>query len=694
MLTAIPSAEANRLAALASYGILDTEPEDDFDSIAQIAAHVCEAPLSQINFLTDEWQWSKASHGGLGWQTLPRHLTFCSYAIKHPSEVLIVPDTRADARFQQLPQVTGEANLQFYAGVALVDDEGYVLGTLCVADHEPRQLSEKQAGLLKSLARQVVSLLQLRRNRMRLEKAGQRLHTLNTEMQDRNQMLKTVVDTCAVGLVLWQAIREQGRIVDFRFDFTNPQNAYIVGLSQEHMTGRLLKSPQADTLPRFFFERLVEVVETRRAQRFYQHYLRADQRLVWGDVTLTPCGDGVLLTCQDITNLKETEEQLRQSTADLNRLVAERTAEIYQLSALQHAILHYAGMAIVSTNALGQIETVNPAAERLVGYQSHELMGRCCHDMLHPVLLDQQFDEQETYYEELINNPIQGKNSECCLKTKDGREVPVLLTSTAILDELGDVSGYVHIAIDITRQKEVERVLQQSLQREQDLNRMKSQFVRTASHEFRTPLATIQSSVELIKLYLEKPLAESAVPIQRHVAIIEKQIVNYSELLSDVLTMGRVEAGRIAFNPKPVQLLALVSDVISMHYTDRADGRTVDVEVVGTPYELSLDTTLIKHVLVNLLSNAMKFSAHNPQLRITFGEEALTADVIDQGIGIPADDMAQLFESFFRARNTINIQGSGLGLVIAREFVMLHGGDLQIRSQEGVGTTSTITLPL
>lgn len=249
------------------------------------------------------------------------------------------------------------------------------------------------------------------------------------------------------------------------------------------------------------------------------------------------------------------------------------------------------------------------------------------------------------------------------------------------------------MATDITAQKQIELLLQQSLEREQELNKLKSKFVTTASHEFRTPLATIQSSVELVKLYLEQPREAAQPVIQRHLASIENQILNVSDMLSDMLNVARIEAGKIDYTPQLINIGQLIHDVIHTHFTERQDKRTVRVTVNGQPRLAYLDKKLMTHVLANLLSNAFKFSTENPELHVDFGQKQLVLTVADKGIGIPASELPQLFNTFFRASNAVTIQGSGLGLVIARQFVEFHGGSLTIGSEENRGTHCTITLP-
>lgn len=261
-------------------------------------------------------------------------------------------------------------------------------------------------------------------------------------------------------------------------------------------------------------------------------------------------------------------------------------------------------------------------------------------------------------------------------------------------DEQGNPYRYIGIVTDITSQKEKEAILQQAIEREQELNKLKSQFVSTASHEFRTPLMTIQSSADLIGLYLDRPEASAKLAIQDQLSIIEDEIRSFSALLSDILTISRIDSGKVGFHPAWINVQALCQQVIDTHFNYQAHERMIQLLTIGTPSPVFIDDKLMTHVLINLLSNAFKFSQNNPMLSLTFQTGELIIQVQDDGIGIPAADLPLLFQAFFRASNTTAIQGTGLGLVITRQFVELHGGTLAVQSQEGKGSTFTVVLPI
>lgn len=158
----LPKNEEERLRALRRYKILDTQPEDRFDELTELAAIICEVPISLMSLIDADRQWFK-SKVGLEMQETPRAQAFCTHAIMQP-DMFVVPDASKDERFAQNPLVTGETHIRFYAGAPLVASDGHVLGTMCVIDREPRELTEKQLNALRILSRQVVYHMEMRSN--------------------------------------------------------------------------------------------------------------------------------------------------------------------------------------------------------------------------------------------------------------------------------------------------------------------------------------------------------------------------------------------------------------------------------------------------------------------------------------------------------------------------------------------------
>ncbi len=178
----IPDNEDERLKALHEYSILETLPERDFDDITKIASEICQTPISLISLIDSDRQWFK-SNRGIATRSTPRDYSFCAHAINSPNSILTVKDAREDERFANNPLVNGEPNVIFYAGVPLINGDGFSLGTLCVIDNKPRELTESQLDSLRALANQVVKLLGLKKAAKQLEETQREIHSRNMELE-------------------------------------------------------------------------------------------------------------------------------------------------------------------------------------------------------------------------------------------------------------------------------------------------------------------------------------------------------------------------------------------------------------------------------------------------------------------------------------------------------------------------------
>jgi len=187
------TAEQARLEALRQYGIMDTPPEEEFENITSLASRICGTPISLITLLDDKRQWFKASIG-IEVKETPIEYAFCAHAIKNPSELTVVPDSRKDKRFASNPFVTGEPHIVFYAGMPLVDEDGHALGSLCVLDVQEQTLAPFQLTALKQLATQVVALLQLKKKARELEQLVATLQQRNKDLEEELQDVKRIIE--------------------------------------------------------------------------------------------------------------------------------------------------------------------------------------------------------------------------------------------------------------------------------------------------------------------------------------------------------------------------------------------------------------------------------------------------------------------------------------------------------------------
>jgi len=288
----------------------------------------------------------------------------------------------------------------------------------------------------------------------------------------------------------------------------------------------------------------------------------------------------------------------------------------------------------------------------------------------------------------------QGENysSELHLHKKDGTPIWVFADSRAT-DPAAPQAGIIISIGDITERKRAEIELLASLQREKELSEIKSKFVSIASHELRTPLATILSATELLEHYTDGLSADDKLKMLHG---IQGAVKRMNTMIEDVLIIGKAEAGALQFEPKQVDLGELCHKVVEELRGGVAKQHVIRFERRFERGSLNLDEKLLRHILTNLLSNAVKYSPPGGNVSLLLAEHDGEAviEVGDQGIGIPLEDQAHLFESFHRASNVGNRQGTGLGLVIVKKAVELHGGTISIDSKVDAGTRISVRLPL
>ncbi|MDW7691080.1 ATP-binding protein [Flammeovirgaceae bacterium SG7u.111] len=256
-----------------------------------------------------------------------------------------------------------------------------------------------------------------------------------------------------------------------------------------------------------------------------------------------------------------------------------------------------------------------------------------------------------------------------------------------------EISQILVVAENITERKKAEEEMIKMLEKEKELNELKSRFVTMASHEFRTPLSTILSSSSLISRY--ENTSDQGKRL-KHVNRIKSNVNHLNRLLNDFLSLGKLEEGKVMVHPEYFDPVAHTESVVEELSLSTLSEQNILLNSFGEPTSVFLDKQLIKNILINLMSNAVKYSPNGKdvELELHFTEETFAIKIIDHGIGIPEQEQVHLFERFFRAKNTTNIQGTGLGLNIVKRYVDLMNGNIDFYSKLNVGTTVTITFPL
>lgn len=391
------------------------------------------------------------------------------------------------------------------------------------------------------------------------------------------------------------------------------------------------------------------------------------------------------------------------------------------------ALFKHATEGIVVVNKEGVIVMLNPKALELFGYGEGELVNQNIETLIPRRLSKKHVHHRDTYLESPHARGM-GSSLELFARRKDDSEFPVEVSLSPFKTSEGQF--VVSFVIDITERKKQESIIQEAnqeiqklnaeleervnqrteelakaihkieqsqeevmraLKKERELNNMKSQFVTIASHEFRTPLATILSSASLIGRYAK---SEEEDKRQKHVQRIKSAVTNLTEILNDFMSIGKLEEGRIhsvsVFTQLPEFCKGLIEEIRGLC----KEGQQILFSHEGNT-EVWIDKQLLRNVIFNLISNAIKYSDPGKLIRLNVNANGKTIfiEIADQGIGIPESDQIHIFDRFFRANNAGNAQGTGLGLNIVQNYVDLMGGKVSFSSEVGKGTTFHVELP-
>ncbi|MGZ4056301.1 MAG: PAS domain-containing sensor histidine kinase [Bacteroidia bacterium] len=384
------------------------------------------------------------------------------------------------------------------------------------------------------------------------------------------------------------------------------------------------------------------------------------------------------------------------------------------------ALFLYATEGILVVNDKGDIMRTNPSAEKLFGYEKEELIGKRI-EMLIPKRLSEKHIHHREKYNHNPHARSMGSGMELYGLKKSGAEFPLEISLSPYSNSQGQF--VIAFIIDITIRKQAEEKLKSystelekqvknrtlileeaieelektkkdlnnALEKEKELSELKSRFVSMASHEFRTPLTTMLSSLSLVTKYGEKNDLENQV---KHVGKIKTSITNLTDILNDFLSVSKLEEGKIENLQEEINLKSFISDVIYEMQSMAGDEKKLMHEHSGNEI-VFIDKKLLKNVLFNLISNAIKFSPEGKAIEIKAHalNSSVKISVKDNGIGISKEDQKHLFERFFRGHNATHIQGTGLGLNIVAKYVELMNGSLSFESKENKGTTFTIIIP-
>jgi PAS domain S-box-containing protein len=550
-----------------------------------------------------------------------------------------------------------------WLGVPLLQ-QGKTIGAVAVQDYDNQEAyGEDEKQILTFVAGQIALAIERKRSEQALRESEQKFRVLfeatsqGVILHDENQMLE-VNPACL-------------RILGFQ----SPEE--IIGKHPAETSAPIQPNGErADVLARRYIEECLE----RGSARFdwLARNTRGEEipieivltRIQWGGRQI------IQAVFNDITERKRTEAELRASAERLRESEA-RFSTAFQGSPISIALARLDDRKYVE---------VNEAFLRWTKYTRQEILGRTATELG----LWENPTERDAFWEELSREG-RIREKECRVRDRHGNSFTGLLSMDII--EVNHEPHVLLVGIDITQRKRAEAELLKAIAREKELGQLKSNFVSMVSHEFRTPLGIIQSSAEILSDYHDRLSGDER---EEQLQSIVKNTRRMAGMMEEVLVLSRLDAAKMDFKPARLDLAGFCRRVVNEIKSATEHKASIELSVAPVSQQAWADERLLGHIFTNLLSNAVKYSKDGHAVRFRVdrdGHEAICV-IADEGIGIPEEDQAWLFTSFQRGRNVGDRPGSGIGLVLVKRCLELHGGTIQIKSSVGQGTEVTVRLPV
>ena len=392
---------------------------------------------------------------------------------------------------------------------------------------------------------------------------------------------------------------------------------------------------------------------------------------------------GVVGVGQDITELAQKRSETESILKELRQFIQTANAPIFGI------------------DNEGHVNEWNQTSEKITGFKKEDVLGK---NLVQTYITE---DYRESV-KKVLDDALIGKetaNFEFPLFTKNGQRVMVLLNSSTRRDANGEITGVIGVGQDITElagyRNELEKKVYQrtiklnkALLQEKELNELKSKFVSTASHEFRTPLSAINFAAGSIKKYWAKM---EPIMIEKKLDKIEDQVVHMTKLLDDILIVGQADAGKFKNNPVHINFGNFIDEIIEEVYNSQKESHEIlliDAEGLKKS-NIFIDEKLGRNIFINLISNAIKFSPDAKKVCIELASKKnyIIISIIDYGIGIHKSELKNIFQPFARGHNVDLIPGTGLGLSIAKEAIEAIEGEIIVNSTIGSGTSFIVKIP-
>ncbi len=468
---------------------------------------------------------------------------------------------------------------------------------------------------------------------------------------------------------------------DWKFTYASPSVTNILGYKADEILGMGgLDLVHPDDVIQTLDNALRPIVINKKETQFRYRMKAKNGDYKWVETYSKPVADfngltsSIISSTRDVTAQVNAEKRLKTSE-ERYRLLSENSNDI---------------IAIFDLN--GKFNYVSPSCFQALGYTSKEIVGKNPLDFL---VKDSTCKAHALAGLELMIKNLESRKFIQKVYTKQGKEKSFEVWVQPIV-KMDKVISFQAAGHDVTEREQLLSELEQALEKERELNELRAMFVSTASHQFRTPLTVIQSGVEIMEMYLENLPVEKQARFQKQFNKIQGEVDRLQYLMSDILLLGRANAARTPFLPQRKNIVSFCKEIIEEKYNSlQTDDRKIILSVKGDEQPVDFDPKLISHAIENIINNAYKYSSEgNLFVTLIFQNNEVRIDITDQGIGIPEEDLKNLFQPFYRATNTTDIEGTGLGLAIMKEFVDKHQGQIFVSSVLNKGTTISVILPV
>ncbi len=395
-------------------------------------------------------------------------------------------------------------------------------------------------------------------------------------------------------------------------------------------------------------------------------------------------------------NWTQTEIELLTFLAQLLQAhYARKLAEsrLVEAELTQRTILRSALDAVVIIDSNGLVRFWNSHAEEIFGHEESTTIGKSLSGIIIPEKFREAHERGMAHFMETGEGPVLNQRIELVAVHSSGKSFPVELSIIPV--KVGDDYIFASFLRDITARKKAEDDMNTALEQQKELARMKSRLISMASHEFRTPLTTIKANAEMLEIWAERLPEKGGEKAQKYFGRLNREIERLSNIMTDILIMGRLDSGKIKVKPRSIDLYSYILEYIDRHHASRNDGRELQVKLKGAPKFMAIDPEIFDHILNNLVNNAFKYSPNkaDPLITLNYSTDNLKLSVEDHGIGIPEEDLDKIFSSFFRSENTKGIEGSGMGLAVVKQMADMHGFEMKVFSALNQGTEFVLEIP-